>query len=456
MIFLVLLLTAVVTLYLNLRWVLPGGRGKFLGLGILVCIFFSMTLRETLPGSILLTFCTIWMCQALWMFLLFDLVRAFRFLWLSRKMTAGAYRQKNARFLCKWSRLVLLASVFFAAALIALGVPHNDDFKIRKLDVELPDHNALKFLVNESGEMPEAAGSEMPEVANGGMSEKAGLEPPEVAGNKMPAPASIKPPEAASNDQPASAASSSLEFTAVFFSDIHFAPLFRRAKLERLVSVVDSIGPDFVLFGGDMSDVSVSTLNEWGFDSLMERLSRSARVAAVAVNGNHEGMQERNGSNAMAWLGKNGWTALDDSTTCFSLKEAPVCFTGRTDFMVARSRGVERKPLSALVPGAFDARGPKSSSFWSAWLLLDHQPKGIEPEYSGILPDFAFSGHTHDGQFFPGNLIIGLIWPLSYARGVLNGVPWLVSSGVDSWGPPVRVGSDTELWVVRFVVHPRK
>ena len=85
------------------------------------------------------------------------------------------------------------------------------------------------------------------------------------------------------------------------------------------------------------------------------------------------------------------------------------------------------------------------------WILLDHQPKGIEPGHSGRLPDFALSGHTHNGQFLPGTVVINFVWRLAYGEGVLDGVRWLVSAGVDCWGPPVRVGSDADMWVVRFL-----
>lgn len=370
-----LLLVAIVTLYLNISKVLAGKAGKLLALGFLLGIFLSMLLRDTLAGAVLLTFFTIWMCQALWMFILLDVFLMGRFLWLSHRMTRADYQKSSAVFVRKMARGALASSIVLALALIGVGVPHNADFKVREIAVDQPG----------------ASGS----------------------------------------------------FKAVFFSDMHFAPLFRTAKLERLAAEVEAIHPDYVLFGGDLSDVSTSTMDEWGYGPLMGRIASAAKVAAVAVNGNHEAMQERNGSNTLAWLRKNGWITLDDSTACF----ATACFTGRTDFQVARSRGVERKPLADLNP-----EQNKTDSLYtnSPWVLLDHQPKGIEPEYSGKLPDFALSGHTHDGQFFPGNLIIGLVWRLAYGNGVLDGVNWLVSSGIDSWGPPVRVASDTELWVIDY------
>jgi predicted MPP superfamily phosphohydrolase len=34
--------------------------------------------------------------------------------------------------------------------------------------------------------------------------------------------------------------------------------------------------------------------------------------------------------------------------------------------------------------------------------------------------------------------------------GELSGVPWFVSSGFDQWGPPVRIGSSTEIVLWEF------
>ena len=229
------------------------------------------------------------------------------------------------------------------------------------------------------------------------------------------------------------------EFTAVFFSDLHIAPLFKHEKMERIVHVSDSLHPDFVLFGGDFSDVVDSTLSAWEYDFLVQKLAATAKMAAIAIDGNHEGFLEREGSDFKKWMEYNGFIVLEDSTVCTPL----ACFTGRVDHSVARMRDTERKPLFDLRPPTEAAQIP--------WLLLDHQPRGIEPDHPGRRPDFAMSGHTHNGQFFPGTVIINWVWRLAYGLGELDQVKWLVSSGVDSWGPPVRVGSDTEVWFLRFV-----
>lgn len=225
-------------------------------------------------------------------------------------------------------------------------------------------------------------------------------------------------------------------FTVAFFTDLHLDPLFKQSKLERLAVHLDSLQPDYIFFGGDLADITDSLLNEKGIDKLMQTVTSKAKKGTFAILGNHEAYMESVGSNPANWMRHIGMIPLIDSTICTE----HFCLTGRQDFHVARKKNTERTPLNNLVP--MDSSLP--------WLLLDHQPHGIEKDYQGKKPLLALSGHTHNGQFFPGTLLIDLIWPLSYGFGNLDGVNWLVSSGIDSWGPPVRVGSDTELWYLQF------
>lgn len=238
-------------------------------------------------------------------------------------------------------------------------------------------------------------------------------------------------------------------FTALFFSDLHLDPLIRREKVERMLHEADSVKPDLILFGGDFADVHDSVLTNQGYDTLFAKFAAAAKVGAFAIGGNHEVYTERAGADIAGFLRRGSWVYLEDSTVCTEV----ACITGRMDLQKERALDVERKPLALLEPRDIVGHEPRRNL---PWLLVDHQPKGLSgPEdagYSGRLPDFALSGHTHDGQFFPGTVIINWVWRLAYGFGVLDSVRWLVSSGVDSWGPPVRIGSDTEMWLLHFEV----
>jgi len=381
-IFLFILVAGLVLIYANVSPVAPGKKGKLIALGILVSIFLGLFFRDTLVGCAVVAFTSVWLCQALLFYIPWDLFRLGRRVVLRQAM--------SLQTLTFASRILLMATVLLTIGLFVYGVPHNSHYVLHETTIKLPEY------------------------------------------------ANVHQPQTEADTVQLDSVQQALpkSFTAVFFSDVHVDPLFRRAKLERMIADVDSVKPDYLLFGGDLADVSTMQLDEWGYDSLFRQLTSKAKVAAVAINGNHESMQERGGSDPDAWMRKVGFVVLDDSSACIG----QACFTGRTDFQVASRRGIERVPLASLAPN--DSVRP--------WILMDHQPKGIEPEYSGRLPDYALSGHTHDGQFFPGTIVINFVWRLAFGEGMLDGVRWLVSAGVDCWGPPVRAGSDADMWVIHF------
>ena len=80
-------------------------------------------------------------------------------------------------------------------------------------------------------------------------------------------------------------------------------------------------------------------------------------------------------------------------------------------------------------------------------IILDHVPKGLKDGKS-INADIQISGHTHDGQTFPLNLIVRKMTLLSHGMLVDDGFYYIVSSGIGLWGPPVRVGTDAEILLI--------
>lgn len=397
--FLFILLAALVLIFINISSTAKGKTGKIIGAAVLFLIFIGMFFRDTFLGSCLVTFFAVWIPNALILYIPWTLYRIGYYLTQPHHLSRHKVRRVS-----RWLAGITAGVAF---AFMAYGIPHNDEYKTNLLTIDLPSQYTESF-------------------------------------------------------------------TAIFFSDIHVDPLFNAKKLGRFIAQVDSIKPDYLLFGGDLADFSTEKMDRNGYDILFKKLTAGAKVAAVAINGNHESMLERSGSNPDEWMRKAGFVVLDDSTACLG----SACFTGRTDFMVARSRDMLRKPLSELIPDSIMiVEHPKDSTdsavtaaaqdstadsavvatvtydtlvLHRPWILLDHQPKGIEKTHAGRLPDFALSGHTHDGQFFPVTFLIDYVWKLAYGKGALGGVLWLVSSGFDCWGPPVRLGSDSEIWVIKF------
>jgi predicted MPP superfamily phosphohydrolase len=83
-------------------------------------------------------------------------------------------------------------------------------------------------------------------------------------------------------------------------------------------------------------------------------------------------------------------------------------------------------------------------------VLMYHPPTGIEyTVQAGI--DLQVSGHTHNGQLFPFNLLAKLFFP--YIKGLyqIDGMYLYVSPGTGTWGPPMRLGSHNEITLFNLV-----
>jgi len=60
------------------------------------------------------------------------------------------------------------------------------------------------------------------------------------------------------------------------------------------------------------------------------------------------------------------------------------------------------------------------------------------------------SGHTHGGQFFPWNLVVGLNQPFVSGLHEYKNTHIYVSRGTGYWGPPVRVGAPSEITLIKL------
>jgi predicted MPP superfamily phosphohydrolase len=110
------------------------------------------------------------------------------------------------------------------------------------------------------------------------------------------------------------------------------------------------------------------------------------------------------------------------------------------EFNGIRIIGVDNSYGTELLQSVLD-RTPSSPAFT---ILMNHQPTGFDiAARRGV--GLTLSGHVHDGQIWPFNYVVGLFYP--YLKGLHeNGGAFLnVSTGTGIWGPPMRLGSRTEI-----------
>jgi predicted MPP superfamily phosphohydrolase len=105
--------------------------------------------------------------------------------------------------------------------------------------------------------------------------------------------------------------------------------------------------------------------------------------------------------------------------------------------------GVENSYDTELLQSVL-SRTPPSPAYT---ILMHHQPTGFAVAAArGI--GLTLSGHVHNGQIWPFNYIVRLFY--SYLKGLhANGDALLnVSTGTGTWGPPMRLGSQSEIVVL--------
>lgn len=86
-------------------------------------------------------------------------------------------------------------------------------------------------------------------------------------------------------------------------------------------------------------------------------------------------------------------------------------------------------------------------------IFIDHQPKELM-EIADAGGDLDLCGHTHDGQLFPGNLTIGLMWENACGYLRKGDMHNIVTSGIGVWGPAMRVGTKSEIVSIQVNFTP--
>lgn len=215
------------------------------------------------------------------------------------------------------------------------------------------------------------------------------------------------------------------EVKIIIASDLHLGNNIRSKDLRRFVKLINSQNPDIVLLPGDITDGRLKPLTDQSMGEVLSSIS--AKYGVFAVPGNHEfygGEKQK----ILEFLKSAGITVLSDSAAIAAAGE--LIIAGRDDIT-----NKARLPLAEILKGV-DKNKPL--------ILMDHQPVNLkEAEYEGI--GLSVSGHTHNGQFWPGNLIVKKVFKLGYGYMKSSGSHFIVTSGLGLWGPKYRIGTISEI-----------
>ncbi|MFC7307350.1 metallophosphoesterase [Streptomyces monticola] len=215
-------------------------------------------------------------------------------------------------------------------------------------------------------------------------------------------------------------------FRIAVVSDIHLGPILGRGHTQRIVDAINGAQPDLVAVVGDLVDGSVADLGV-----AAEPLAQlRARHGSFFVTGNHEYF-----SGAEQWIDHVRELGLRP------LQNERVEIAGFDLAGVNDVQG-ESEGQGPDFGRALGDRDPARAS-----VLLAHQPVVIHDAVRhGV--GLQLSGHTHGGQMWPGNIIAGLANPTLAGLEQYGDTQLYVTRGAGAWGPPVRVGAESDITVV--------
>ncbi|WP_294188529.1 metallophosphoesterase [uncultured Clostridium sp.] len=215
----------------------------------------------------------------------------------------------------------------------------------------------------------------------------------------------------------------------VMVSDIHLGNIIKNNNLKNMVNEINNLNPDLVIIAGDIIDSDITPfLNH---NMTVEFSNIKSTYGTFAVLGNHDILTKEEDT-IVNLLKENSVTVLRDESI---LINDEFYIIGRDDITVSRYTNEPRATLKDLTKN-LDKSKPL--------IVIDHNPKYIDESLDANI-DLQLSGHTHRGQIIPGNLVTNKIFEVDYGYLKKDNLNVVVSSGYGTWGPPIRLGSRSEI-----------
>jgi len=222
---------------------------------------------------------------------------------------------------------------------------------------------------------------------------------------------------------------------AVFIADMHFGNIWNLTTSQKIVAQIQALKPDIIFISGDFYDGP-----EINFAEVAEpfrALASSTPHGIYYVTGNHEEYRPR--EQYLKPLREVGITVLENEMR--TIEGLNIIGMNYGDSM---KPDMQNEILSKLI----------NKTLTGPIIFLKHVPVGLDSAYTHSI-SLQLSGHTHRGQIWPFSLITKKIYKgydfglkdfvLSPSETGIKKLQVLTTSGAGSWGPPQRIGTDSEI-----------
>ena len=233
----------------------------------------------------------------------------------------------------------------------------------------------------------------------------------------------------------------------VLLADTHFGYNAGVLHARELVRKINKQKPDLVCIAGDIFD------NEYDAIRNPEKLEKTLRgikstYGVYACWGNHDlneeilaGFTFKHKDGDLSDIKDPRMKKFHEDSNIHILEDESVLINdqfyviGRKDASLTEKIHETRKAPAQLTE-KLDRDKPI--------IMIDHQPKELQ-ELADAGVDLDLCGHTHNGQTFPGNFTIKLMWENPCGLLIKDNMTNITTSGAGVWGPAMRIGTDSEI-----------
>ena len=231
---------------------------------------------------------------------------------------------------------------------------------------------------------------------------------------------------------------------AVLVADLHMGYAIGVDHITNMVEKINQQDADIVIIAGDIFDNSYDGMDDpEGIKAQLKSIK--SKYGVYAVYGNHDIDEKILMGFTFDWGGKQ----LHNEKMTNFMKECNIKLINdesvliNDEFYLVGRRDTD-KPGTEAGTRAEISELTKDLDKTKPIFVLSHEPDELQ-KTADAGADIDFSGHTHDGQLFPGNLTIGLFWENPCGMIKKDNMYSIVTSGVGVYGTFMRVGTDAEI-----------
>lgn len=231
----------------------------------------------------------------------------------------------------------------------------------------------------------------------------------------------------------------------VLVADLHLGYNVGCSRLADIVDKINAQTPDLVVIAGDIFDNEYEALEDpERMIAILQGIE--SKYGVYACYGNHD-IQEK--ILAGFTFGRAEEKKESDIRMDELMKKANIRLLRDESVLIADSfylygrpdlerpgRGIDIRKTPAEITADLDLSRPV--------LVIDHEPRELQ-ELANAGVDLDLCGHTHDGQFFPGNVGIKFMWENACGHLKKDHMHNIVTSGAGVFGPDMRVGTASEI-----------